>query len=180
MSEVVLRIASWDDVPRSTDAGAVLIVLDGSVPGKPAAGLSRLAALDAPIVASLAGHGSAAALALALAASCAFASESFSVDCSDPRDVLELGLGGRLVATVGVGQAKTILFGPQPVAAGRLAASGALTVSADPEAAAAEAASRLAADPDARLLVRSLHAAGRSTSAQAAAYDSELLQLLGE
>lgn len=180
MSEDILRIASWDDIPRSTDAGAVLIVLDGSLPGTPAAGLGRLAALDAPVVASLAGHGSAAALALALAASCAFASESFSLDCSEPRDVLELGLGGRLVAAVGMAQAKAILFGPQPVAAARLEARGALTVSTDPEASAVEAASRLAADPDAALLVRSLRAAARSTPAQAAAYDSELLQLLGE
>jgi len=176
----ILRIASWDDVPRSTDAGAVLVVLDGSLPGTPAAGLSRLAALDAPIVASLAGHGSAAALALALAAAYAVASESFSMDCSEPREVLELGLGGRLVAAVGMAQAKAILFGPQPVTAERLAASGALAVSADREEAAVEAASRLAANPGAHLLVRSLRAAARSTPAQAAAYDGELLQLLGE
>jgi len=176
----ILRIESWDDVPRATEAGAVLVVIDGTLPGKPAAGLNRLAALDAPVVASLEGHGDAAALALALASSYAVASESFVADCSDPRDVIERGLAGRLVAAVGTAQAKAILFGPQPVDAARLAAVGVLTVHASPAEAAGEAAARLAANPATRLLVRSLRAAARSTPAQAAEYDSELLKLLGE
>jgi enoyl-CoA hydratase/carnithine racemase len=176
----VLRIESWDDVPRAIDAGAVLVVVDGTLPGKAAAALNRLAALDAPVVASLDGQGSAAVLALALASSFAVASESFAVDCSDPRDVLEVGLVGPLVAAVGTAPAKAILFGPQPVEAARLAACGVLTVHASPAEAAGEAAARLAANPATRLVVRSLRAAARSTRAQAAEYDAELLQLLGE
>jgi enoyl-CoA hydratase/carnithine racemase len=167
----ILRIESWDDVPRATDA---------TLPGKAAAGLNRLAALDAPVVASLEGHGGAAALALALASSYAVASEQFAADCADPPDVLEVGLAARLVAAVGTTQAKAILFGPQPAEALRLAACGVLTVHASPAEAAGEAAARLAANPATRLLVRSLRAAARSTPAQAAGYDSELLKLLGE
>jgi enoyl-CoA hydratase/carnithine racemase len=176
----ILRIESWEDIPRATDAGAVLVVLDGTLPGKPASGLSRLVALDAPIVASLQGRGSSTALALALASSYAVASQTFGVDCSDPRDVIEAGLAGRLVAALGTAQAKAIIFGPQPVDATRLAACGVLTIHGTPEEAAAEAATRLAANPATGLLVRSLRAAARSTPAQAAEYDSELLKLLGE
>ena len=94
--------------------------------------------------------------------------------------MLELGLGGRLAAAVGTAQAKAILFGPQPVTAERLAEAA---LSPCRRIRRRQRSRPLAGSlriRGAHLLVRSLRAAARSTPAQAAAYDSELLQLLGE
>jgi hypothetical protein len=165
----VVRIASWDDVPRRLDEDALLLDIHGSLPGNAAAGLGRLAALDAPAVCSLSGSGDATLLATALACSYATADEALEIDCSAAALVLELApLAWRLERT---GLA-SLLFGAQPVGAARL--GGLVDVGGDAEA----AAKRLASDPAARLLVRSLKAARRSTAAQSADYDRELLALL--
>ena len=166
--------------PRSTDAGAVLVVLDGSLPGSPAAGLtasprSTLRSWRASTVTGARPPSlSRSRPPMPSRPSRSAWTVPSRVRCSSSASA---GVSRRQSGTA---QAKAILFGSQPVTGQRLAASGALAVSADPEEAAVEAASRLAANPGAHLLVRSLRAAARSAPAQAAAYDSELLQLLGE
>jgi hypothetical protein len=168
MSEVV-RIGSWDDIPRRLDEGALLLVIEGSLPGDAAAGLGRLAALDAPAVCSLSGSGDATLLAAALACSYATADAALEIDCSSAALVLELApLAWRLERAGAAG----LLFGPQPVKAPRLA--GLVDIGGDAET----AAKRLASDPAARHLVRSLKAARRSSAAESADYDRELLALL--
>jgi hypothetical protein len=165
----VVRVASWDDVPRRLDEGALLLEIQGSLPGDAAAGLGRLAALDAPAVCSLRGSGDATMLAAALACSYAAADAALEIDCSAASLVLELApLAWRLERAGLAG----VLFGPQPVTAARL--GGLADVGGDAEA----AAERLASDPAARLLVRSLNAARRSSAAGSMDYDRELLALL--
>jgi hypothetical protein len=168
MSEVI-RIASWDDVPRRLDEGALLLEINGSLPGDAAAGIGRLAALDAPAVCLLAGSGDATLLAAALACSYATADPSLEIDCSSAAKVLELAPLAWRLERAGLAN---VLFGPQPVSAARLGAL--VEVGGD----AAAAADRLASDPSARLLLRSLHAARRSSAAESADYDRELLALL--
>jgi enoyl-CoA hydratase/carnithine racemase len=168
----LLAIHSWDEVPRTLRDGAVLLEIDGTLPGDPARGLARLAALDVPVVGALSGAGDASLLAAALSCAYAAAAPSLTVDCGCPRTVLALGLGlPRLLAQRG---AASLLFGPQPLSAERLAAAGLVSLAGDARA----IAQRLAGDPGAALLVRSLKAAARSSAAQAAAYDRELLELL--
>jgi enoyl-CoA hydratase/carnithine racemase len=164
----VLRIASWDDLPRRTDAGAVLVELDGPALGDAVSGLRRLSALDVPVVASLAGSGDATLLAAALHASYAVAAPELRIECA-PRDVLALGITWRLERM----GARSLLFGPQPLDAARLERAGIVEVGGDAEA----AAERLATDPATALLVRSLRAAARSSAAESRAFDDELREL---
>lgn len=175
----VITIASWDDVPRSLTAGAVLLELDGGLPGDPVRGLARLAALEVPVVTALAGAGDATLLAAATISAVALAAPSLTVDCSSRRQVLELGLPWALLQR----GAQALLFAAQPLGAARLAAAGLVETriagaGGDGVSDASAAARRLAQDPGAALLVRSLRAAARSSAAQAAAYDRELRELL--
>jgi len=164
------EIHSWDEVPRGLRDGAVLIEIDGALAGDAARGLIRLAALDVPVVGSLAGAGDATLLATALTCAYTTATAALTVDCSSARTVLELGLPWMLLQR----GATSLLFAPQPLTAARLAGAGLVEQDGDARA----AAERLADDPGAALLVRSLRAAARSSAAQAAAYDRELLELL--
>jgi hypothetical protein len=166
----LLRIESWDDVPRRLDEGVLLLEIDGALPGDAPAGLQRLAGLDAPAVCSLSGSGDASLIAAALRCCYAAAGPSLAVDCSSAALVLELGLTWSLERA----GAASLLFASQPVTGERLGAAGIVDLGGD----AAAAAKRLAADAGLRLLVRSLRAARRSNAAQSADYDRELLALL--
>ena len=169
MSELV-RIASWEDVPRRLDDGVLLLEIDGVLPGDAPAGLFRLAALDGPAVCSLSGAGDATLLAAALHCYYAAADAGLTVDCSSAALALELALPWWLDRA----GAASLLFGSQPVTAERLAGAGIVDLDGD----AVAAAERLAADSGVRLLARSLRAARRSNAAQSADYDRELLALL--
>jgi hypothetical protein len=155
----VVEIASWDDLPRSLDGGALLV--RAPLRGDAVAGLRRLRALDAPVVAEVSGEGDEAALALVLAATLAFGPADWTVRI-EPRRALELGLAWPLQRR----GLERLLFAEQPVSLPLC------------EGDARVAAERLAADPAARLLVRSLRAAARSTAAQSAEFDRELAALL--
>lgn len=169
MSDLV-RIESWDDVPRRLDEGVLLLEIEGSLPGDAPAGLTRLAALEAPAVCSLSGAGDATLIAAALRCCYAAAGPSLAVDCSSAALALELALPWGLERA----GAASLLFGSQPVTGERLAAAGIVDLGGD----ALAAAERLSIDSGARLLVRSLRAARRSNAAQSADYDRELLALL--
>jgi enoyl-CoA hydratase/carnithine racemase len=172
----IVEVTSWDDVPGDPD-GVLLILATGDLPGDPLRGVRRLDALDVPVVVSLDGAGGAGMLALALAG-VAVAGTSLTVDASGVRQLLELGIPRRLVHAVGPLAARALLLGPQPLITEKLARAGVVEPADRPKDAARTHAARLAGDPRARLLVRSIRAASRSTPTQAAAFDRELLALL--
>lgn len=169
MSEV-LRIESWDEVPGTAPAGALLLEITARLPGDPVSGLRRLGTLDIPIVTALSGAGGPELLAAALRSSVAIADPGLTVDVSDARAVLTLGIPW-LLERRGAG---ALLFAPGPLDAASLGAAGITTRGLSAQA----VATTLAADSAKRLLVRSLRAAARSTAAQSAAYDAELSALL--
>jgi hypothetical protein len=112
-------------------------------------------------------------LALCCASTLAYVAPGATLTEIDPAAALSLGLPGRLTDRLGPGAAAQILLGSP----GPALALGLAIAAENPLAAARAAAARLG-DPAAALLPRSLAFAARSTPAQAAAYDRELLALL--
>jgi hypothetical protein len=168
------------------------------VPGSPLAVadvglvLAAVERLGAPVVFVAAGGLGAAGLALSCAAVATYVRTDAEVGAIDPAEALALGLAGRLTDRVGAAGAARLLLddaaSSQPLDVGnpegdkglRVAVGlGLVRVVDDPLADARGLAERLD-DPAARLLARSLTFAARSTAAQSAAYDAELLPLLDQ
>jgi hypothetical protein len=146
--------------------------------------LAEVDRLSGPVILATDRPFEAATLALCCACTIAYVRGDAELGAVDPAAALELNLAGRLTKRLGPGAAAQILLGTpvrdQPSVLGspegdqgqRVA-----TVTTDPLAAARATAARLA-EPAGALLARSLAFAARSTPAQAAAYDRELLALL--
>jgi enoyl-CoA hydratase/carnithine racemase len=144
------------------DVGSVLAAVEG---------------LGAPVVFVASGRLGAAGLALCSACVATFIGSEAEIGPIDPGDALALGLAGRLTDRVGSSAAARLLLDPRPTS--QPVALGLVRVADDPLADARALAERLDAPPG-RLLARSLDFAARSTTAQAAAYDAELLALLDQ
>jgi enoyl-CoA hydratase/carnithine racemase len=133
--------------------------------------------LNGPVI--LAGAGTLDAGGVALCCACASVQlhTEARVGAIDPEVALRLGLAGRLTERLGAAGASRILLGPDQTEA--VFDLGLARASADPLGDARALAERLD-DPAGRLLTRSLAFAARSTTAQAAAYDAELLAVLDQ
>jgi hypothetical protein len=168
------------------------------VPGSSLAGadvaslLAAVERLGAPVVFVAPGRLGASGLALSCACVATYVGAGAEVGAIDPAAALALGLAGRLTDRVGPAAAARLLLdstpSSQPLDLGnpegdkglRVAVGlGLVRVADDPLAHARALAERLT-DPAGRLLTRSLAFAARSTPAQAAAYDAELLALLDQ
>jgi hypothetical protein len=168
------------------------------VPGSSLAGadvaslLAAVERLGAPVVFVAAGRLGAAGLALSCACVATYVLPGAGVGAIDPAEALALGLAGRLTDRVGSAAAARLLLDPRPTSQPVVLSSpqgdqgqrvavalGLIRPSDDPLADARALAERLDA-PTGRLLTRSLAFAARGTSAQAAAYDAELLALLDQ
>jgi enoyl-CoA hydratase/carnithine racemase len=132
--------------------------------------LSAVERLPVPTILAVSGPLDAVVLALCCACTIAYVDPDTTLGAIDPATALQLGLAGRLTERFGPGAAARLLLGDGDPLALAVAAP-------DPLAAARATAARLA-EPAAALLPRSLAFAARSTHAQSAAYDSELLALL--
>jgi enoyl-CoA hydratase/carnithine racemase len=162
------------------DGGPVVVdALDGAGAVEGTADLP--AAIDrfsAPVVLAASGPLDAIALALCCACTLSYIGPDAELAAIDPADALSLGLAGRLTERLGPGAAARMLLDTRAPSQPVHAVAPDLAIAAeDPLAAARDAAARLA-EPAAALLPRSLAFAARSTRAQSAAYDSELLALL--
>jgi hypothetical protein len=169
------------------------LILDGLGGGGDVGSLlAAVERLGAPVVFVASGGLGAAGLALSCGCVATYVGTDAEVGVIDPAEALALGLAGRLTARVGSAGAARLLLGaalpPQPVVLSspqgdqgqRVAVGlGLVRVADDPLTEARGLAERLD-DPAGRLLTRSLAFAARSTAAQAAAYDAELLTLLDQ
>jgi hypothetical protein len=171
---------------RSGVPGSPLAVAD------PASLLAAVERLGAPVVFVAAGTVGAAGLALSCGCVATYVGAGAEVGAVDPAGALALGLAGRLTDRVGAAGAARLLLdaalSSQPLDVGnpegdkglRVAEGlGLVRVVDDPMAEARGLAESLAG-PAGRLLARSLAFAARSTTAQSAAYDAELLALLDQ
>jgi enoyl-CoA hydratase/carnithine racemase len=143
------------------------------VPRSLAPAAQSLAAFDrfpGPIILAASGPLDATALALCCACAVAYVDPGATLGEIDAATALVLGLAGRLTERLGPGAAANILLENGDLSELAVAVP-------DPLAAARATAARLAA-PDGALLPRSLAFAARSTPAQSAEYDRELLALL--
>jgi hypothetical protein len=168
---VRLSVVDWKEaaaILRGLSADVVIVEALGVTYGEGAWDfLRRLESLPLPTAGVVGGRCDASALAVLATVSLGFSTDDALVSV-DADTVLALGLTSALPAAIGLAPARGLLFGGD-VNATALRRSG-LARSGDPAAAAA----RLAADPAAALLVRSLRVAARSSVAQARQYDAEL------
>jgi enoyl-CoA hydratase/carnithine racemase len=190
METIVLPDAGWDAAGerlrelRKAPPVAVLVRATNGLRVHAAdrsaarAALDRLAVLPHLTVAALDGPADEAALALALACDHAVAGSDLSVGCS-AAGLLELGVASGLAARAGELAAHRLLLRGDALDVAALAGVQLVTTAADPAAAGAAACARAAADPAWALVLRALRAARRSTAAQAADYERELVALLG-
>jgi 2-(1,2-epoxy-1,2-dihydrophenyl)acetyl-CoA isomerase len=166
------------------DASSGLRVDERTASKEAGKALRALHALAIPAIAAVDGTTDASGLALALACSHVSAGKDLTVTLDGTGALLALGVPWLLVDRLGAARAHALLLGPRPLTAARLAAAGLVEPSpaprSDPLAAARVVAERLAADPGASALLRSLRAAQRSTAAQSADFDRALIALLEE
>jgi hypothetical protein len=169
------------------------VILNGVGGGEDVASLlAAVERLGAPVVFVAAGRLGASGLALSCACVATYVGTGAEVGAIDPAGALALGLAGRLTDRVGAAGAARLLLdaaaSSPPLDVGnpegdkglRVAVGlGLVRVADDPLVEARALAARLA-EPAGRLLARSLDYAARSTTAQAAAYDAELLALLDQ
>jgi enoyl-CoA hydratase/carnithine racemase len=146
--------------------------------GAAAAALARVRRLRVPTFVALDGARGAVALAAALACDHAVAGPGTRIAVADAATLLRLRIPAALVARAGDLHAHRLLLSADPLDAEALGRAGLALPATDPLAAAREAADRATSDPHAALLRRSLSAATRSTAAQAADYEAELVALL--
>jgi enoyl-CoA hydratase/carnithine racemase len=165
---------------RSREPGGALLV-DGATGGRlddDAAGtLPRLARAPRPVVVLLGGTWDAAGLALLLTGTVGYVLDDLAVELDDVGALLTLGLAGELQRAIGPVAARRLLLDARRLDATTAVRLGLARAAADADPAAT--AARLARDGGARLLLRSLAAAARSTPDQARLYDTELRHLAG-
>jgi hypothetical protein len=194
---VILDGVGWGGDPGTPSLTNSVEVRSG-VPGSPlpvrdvASVLAAVERLGAPVVFVAGSRLGATELAISCGCVATYVGPGTEVGAIDPAEALALGLAGRLTERVGAAGAARLLLddaaSSQPLDVGspegdkglRVAAGlGLVRVADDPMAEARGLAERLD-DPAGRLLTRSLAFAARSTGAQAAAYDAELLALLDQ
>jgi enoyl-CoA hydratase/carnithine racemase len=166
---------------RSTDGALLVDAGDGGRldddPVAVSTALQRLARAPRPVVVLLGGRWDAAGLALLLGGTVGYVHADLRIALDDVPVLLALGLPGDLQRAVGPPAARRLLLERAHLDAGTAVRLG-LAEPADDTAAGITAA-RLAGSTGARLLLRSLTTAARSTPDQARRYDAELRHVAG-
>jgi enoyl-CoA hydratase/carnithine racemase len=165
------RSQTAERLRAARDATAVLLDATTGLRQADDAFLRRLDGLSVPTVAIVGGSCDASALAVLAGVSLGFVTDDVTVSV-DAATILALGLTSSLPAAVGGAHARALLLGGGPIDAEALRATG-LARPGDAE----QAARRLAEDPAAGLLLRSMRVAARSTAEQARHYDTELRRI---
>jgi enoyl-CoA hydratase/carnithine racemase len=193
---IEIELGDWDalnaataELRRATDGPALVLNAThgaGATGGEAASGaltvgaaaLARVRRLNVPTFVALDGDCACVALAAALACDHAAAGPDTRIAVADVTTLLRLRIPAALVARAGDLHAHRLLLTAAPLDTEALARAGLAAPAADPLSAAHAAAERATTDPHSSLLRRALRTATRSTAAQAADYEAELVELL--